>query len=84
LQPALRRFVRPADSPAVYPEAAAQSFAAAGVPAMNPEETETPSLATVDAQPLKLPGKGMTQHTLLYIGEGYKLLFSRRRTRFRS
>ena len=46
-------------------------FRAATVPAMAPEETEAPALAAAAPTPAGLPGKGMAQHPMLYVGEGY-------------
>ena len=46
-------------------------FSAPTVPAMAPEETEAPPLAPAQPAPAGLPGKGMAQHPMLYIGEGY-------------
>jgi hypothetical protein len=47
-------------------------FTASSVPAMSPEETETPPLKPVTVPPPpNLPGKGSVQRPMLYIGEGY-------------
>jgi hypothetical protein len=45
-------------------------FTAPNVPAMAPSETEVKPL-TGKPQPEGLPGNGMAQHPMLYIGEGY-------------
>ena len=42
---------------------------------MNPEEVEPPSFHPGAPQPDGLPGKGMAQHPMLYIGEGYNKMF---------
>ena len=46
-------------------------FTAAGVPAMGPSETEVVPLKWDKTTPPGLPGNGMAQHPMLYIGEGY-------------
>lgn len=46
-------------------------FTAPNVPAMGPAEIEAPSPGQVKPVPPGLPGKGMAQHPMLYIGEGY-------------
>jgi hypothetical protein len=46
-------------------------FTAAGVPAMGPAETEVPALKWDKTTPPGLPGNGMAQHPMLYVGEGY-------------
>jgi hypothetical protein len=46
-------------------------FTAPDVPEMGPAETETPPLKQVKPIPPGLPGKGMAQHPMLYVGEGY-------------
>lgn len=46
-------------------------FTASNVPVMAPEETETVPLDAKNTPPLSLPGKGLAQHPMLYIGEGY-------------
>ncbi len=43
-------------------------FTAANVPAMAPEEEAAPLIAAAEA-PTNLPGKGLAQHPMLYIGE---------------
>lgn len=49
-------------------------FAAADVPAMGPAETEVAPLKSEQPTPPGLPGKGMAQHPMLYLGEGYNKL----------
>jgi hypothetical protein len=46
-------------------------FTAKSVPALAPSETEVPPLKPASPTPAGLPGKGMAQHPMLYIGEGY-------------
>jgi hypothetical protein len=46
-------------------------FTAATVPAMGPAETEVAPLTWDKSTPPGLPGNGMAQHPMLYIGEGY-------------
>jgi len=46
-------------------------FTARDVPAMGPEETYTPSLKWDKPVPPGLPGKGMAQYPMLYVGENY-------------
>jgi hypothetical protein len=50
-------------------------FTAAGVPQMGPAETEVAPLKDPGPVPPGLPGKGMAQHPMLYIGEGYNKMF---------
>jgi hypothetical protein len=50
-------------------------FTAPNVPNMGPSETEAPSPKVVLPVPPRLPGKGMAQHSMLYIGEGYNKMF---------
>ena len=45
------------------------------VPAMSPEEVEAPNFRPGGTPPGGLPGKGMAQHPMLYIGEGYNKMF---------
>ncbi|MFD0750920.1 hypothetical protein ACFQZS_12265 [Mucilaginibacter calamicampi] len=44
-------------------------FTAAGVPALAPEEEAISPITTPGEAPENLPGKGLAQHTMLYIGE---------------
>ena len=62
-----------ADSPLM---ALLDRFTAADVPALGPAEAEvaTPKWTT-NATPPGLPGKGLAQHPMLYIGEGYNKMF---------
>ena len=50
-------------------------FEAYSVPAMSPEEIEPPNFHPGAPQPDGLPGNGMAQHPMLYIGEGYNKMF---------
>ncbi len=51
-------------------------FTAPDVPAMGPDETVTPPGHWPDAPPpADLPGKGLAQHPMLYLGEGYDKMF---------
>lgn len=56
-------------------------FTAPGVPAIGPAEIEAPPLKNFKPVPPGLPGKGMAQHPMLYVGEGYnKILLVNRGT----
>ena len=46
-------------------------FTAPGVPLLGPEETEVAPRKWDQPVPPGLPGKGMAEHPMLYIGEGY-------------
>jgi len=46
-------------------------FTAADVPAMGPAEIEVPPRTWNQPVPSGLPGRGIAQHSMLYIGEGY-------------
>ena len=46
-------------------------FTATDVPALAPEEVAVAPLAPADPPPAGLPGHGMAEHPMLYIGEGY-------------
>lgn len=46
-------------------------FTAANVPAMAPEEEAAPLVPAAEDAPANLPGKGLAQHTMLYIGENH-------------
>jgi hypothetical protein len=65
------------NAPKAKPSAAAplmalmDRFTAANVPALGPSETETPPLKWDQSIPPGLPGSGMAQHPMLYVGEGY-------------
>jgi hypothetical protein len=50
-------------------------FMSADVPAMAPGETATPPTTWPPKQGVGLPGKGMGQHPMLYIGEGLNKIF---------
>ncbi len=62
-----------ADAPCM---AVLDRFTAPGVPGMGPDETVTPPGRWPDAPaPAALPGKGLAQHPMLYLGEGYDKMF---------
>jgi hypothetical protein len=46
-------------------------FSAPDVPVLSPSESEVAPLNWDQAIPSNLPGKGLAQHPMLYIGEGY-------------
>lgn len=51
-------------------------FTTGDVPALGPAETEvTPGRWVTNATPAGLPGNGLAQHPMLYIGEGYNKMF---------
>ena len=51
-------------------------FTSPDVPAMGPDETVTPPGHWLDVpSPADLPGKGLAQHPMLYLGEGYDKMF---------
>jgi hypothetical protein len=50
-------------------------FESSSVPAMSAEEVEAPNFRPGSPQADDLPGKGMAQHPMLYIGEGYNKMF---------
>jgi hypothetical protein len=51
-------------------------FTAADVPAMGPAETESPPAKWTNAPtPANLPGQGMAQHSMLYVGENYTKMY---------
>jgi hypothetical protein len=51
-------------------------FTAPDVPAMGPAEIAVPPRkAVTNAPPADLPGNGLAQHPMLYIGEGYNKMF---------
>jgi hypothetical protein len=50
-------------------------FTSASVPTMGPAEIAIPALKWDRSIPRGLPGKGMAQHPMLYIGEGYNKIF---------
>ena len=51
-------------------------FTAADVPAMGPAEAESPAGKwTNSPTPAGLPGKGLAQHPMLYVGENYTKMF---------
>lgn len=48
---------------------ALKRFTAANVPALAPEEEAIPTITTPAEAPANLPGNGLAQHAMLYIGE---------------
>ena len=51
-------------------------FTAPDVPAMAPAEAESPAGKwTNSPTPAGLPGNGLAQHPMLYVGEGYNKMF---------
>lgn len=53
-------------------------FTARDVPALGPAEIEVPAprwLTNLTSAPTNLPGQGLAQHPMLYIGEGYNKMF---------
>jgi hypothetical protein len=50
-------------------------FAAASVPAVGPDEIEVAPRKWDQPIPAGLPGNGIAQHPMLYIGEGYNKMF---------
>jgi hypothetical protein len=50
-------------------------FESSSVPAMSAEEGEPPNFHPGAPQPDDLPGKGIAQHPMLYIGEGLNKIF---------
>ena len=50
-------------------------FTAADVPALGPAETEVAPRVWNQPIPAGLPGNGIAQHPMLYIGEGYNKIF---------
>jgi len=52
-------------------------FAAPGIPTMGPAEIEAPERKpeSIKPAPNGLPGSGLAQHPMLYIGEGYNKMF---------
>ncbi len=51
-------------------------FTAANVPAFGPDETESPAGKwTNGITPPNLPGHGLAQHSMLYVGENYDKMF---------
>jgi hypothetical protein len=56
--------------------AALDRFTASDVPALGPGEAEAPVGRWTNAlTPPNLPGKGLAQHPMLYLGEGYNKMF---------
>jgi len=63
-------------SPATPCMAQLDRFTAPDVPAMGPAETESPMGKWTNAPaPTGLPGKGLAQHPMLYVGENYTKMF---------
>lgn len=50
-------------------------FTAANVPAMAPQEAFAPLAPSTEATPANLPGNGLAQHPMLYIGEDCNRMF---------
>jgi len=51
-------------------------FTAPSVPAMGPDETVSPVGSwTNGITPANLPGKGLAQHSMLYVGENYDKMY---------
>ena len=50
-------------------------FTAAGVPAMGPDEEFAPMNNSTEAAPAHLPGNGLSQHPMLYVGENCNRMF---------
>ena len=50
-------------------------FAAPQVPTLGPGETEVPVRTWDKPVPAGLPGSGLAQHPMLYVGEGYNKIF---------
>src|SRR5271170_7159059 len=51
-------------------------FTAADVPAMGPAEIAVKDRKPItNAPPTDLPGNGLAQHPMLYVGEGYNKMF---------
>ncbi|HXN36163.1 MAG TPA: hypothetical protein VN877_08320 [Opitutaceae bacterium] len=68
---------KPASAPAAPLVSVLDRFAAPGVPAMGPGEAEAPvgKWRSAAAPRADLPGNGMAQHPMLYIGEAYNKMF---------
>jgi outer membrane protein assembly factor BamB len=63
-------------SPATPCMAVLDRFSAPDVPAMGPAEAEAPiGTWTNSVTPAGLPGKGLAQHPMLYVGENYNKMF---------
>lgn len=75
--PTLAAETAPAKAPAATPLIAVlERFAAPDVPAVGPGEIEVaPRKWTNSPAPAGLPGKGLAQHSMLYVGEGYNQMF---------
>ncbi|MEO8620266.1 MAG: hypothetical protein ABI625_04305 [bacterium] len=65
----------PRDAAATPLLAQLHRFASASVPAIGPDEIEVAPRKWDEPIPAGLPGKGMAQHPMLYIGEGYNKMF---------
>ncbi len=50
-------------------------FTAANVPAMSPEEEFAPLVNSTEITPANLPGHGLSQHPMLYVGENCNKMF---------
>jgi hypothetical protein len=70
-------FARAAETaPTTSCAAVLDRFTAAGVPEVGPDETPSPAGKwTNGITPPNLPGNGLAQHPMLYVGEGYDKMF---------
>ncbi|MGN6554069.1 MAG: beta-propeller domain-containing protein [Verrucomicrobiota bacterium] len=50
-------------------------FTAPGVPALGPGESPVPALTNNQASSTGLPGNGLAQHSMLYVGEGRNVIY---------
>jgi hypothetical protein len=50
-------------------------FTASDVPAFGPAEIEMLPRAATNVVPANLPGKGLAQHAMIYVGEGYNKIY---------
>jgi len=65
-------FAQPAATPLM---ALLNRFTAPDVPALGPAEIEVKPRVFTNTPAANLPGKGLAQHSMLYIGEGYNKMF---------
>jgi hypothetical protein len=63
---------RPTQTPLL---AILDQFTASDVPAFGPAEQEVPARKWEGTIPANLPGHGLAQHPMLYLGEGYNKMF---------
>jgi hypothetical protein len=52
-----------------------ERFTAPDVPALGPAEIEVQPRVSTNLRPANLPGNGLAQHPMLYIGEGYNKMY---------